>query len=265
MEPMELWMPKAFACGVVHFINSMPNTSCAFETMNEDEREAAVAKAREVIGFSGGGIHKIIADNNAARAVVDKWQAKYGSSFPVRLKTTYYYEMRDDRMLSEREFRVLLGLYSVIGAKSFTKIGWPMIQARAAGFMSPAQLNRKQGPVYSRGQIERACAKLLDRKFVTSLTYNRGERFWTNRMTPEELSSAIIAKKTALIKARQARAELSLRTTDVIKQTLPKCSSPAHDGYLASTSRADIKHMGGHRSEHVSEHVTRNTGVEAPQ
>jgi hypothetical protein len=260
-EPMEQWLTQAFHHAVVEFIDSTSDSKIYFPGMKNKEQEAELARVAKVIGFNSGSPRAFIEGHQAATSKINMWKVGHGSTFNVRLKTSYYFEMRDASMLSERDFRVLVGLYSMVGPKSFAKVGWPMIQARAAGHMRPSDGPGFLGPVYSRGQIERACAELLDRKFIASVTYNRGERFWSHRLSADELAAAVTSKKTTMIKARQARAELNAKTSTAISQTslpLITCSPPARDTRTPRTSRTGTEHVGGHVPVHAPEHVTRN-------
>ena len=234
-EPFEQWLPRIFHYGVVDFIKRTEEGGNDFGLLPHKRQTRAFERAKVAIGFSGGAIEHFVKEHRQAEILLQSSSIK---TFSVRLKTPWYFETRDEGMLSEREFRVLIGIYSVIGPKPFAKIGWPMIQARAAGHLSVADPTKYQGPVYSRGQIERACAELLDRKFVASVTYNRGERFWTHRMSSEELADAVTAKKTSLIKARHARAALNGKLSAAIalaKQPLITCSPPARSESVPET------------------------------
>lgn len=213
---MEAWLLLAFGYAVVEFIDKTSNSGARFSSMEHRKQEAELERVRKAFGFTGGNASDFMFRHRIAAARVNAWTQNHGNTFQVRLKTDYRIEMRDNAMLSERDFRVLIGLYSMIGPKSFAKVGWPMIQARAAGHMRPEDPSKYVGPVYSRGQIERACTELLDRKFIASVTYNRGERFWSHRMSQEELAEAVTTKKTIMIQARRARAELNAKTSAAI-------------------------------------------------
>lgn len=267
-EPMDVWLRRAVVYGVVQFIESTSEPSTDFWRMSRRQQERALHGAQKVIGITLRDVDYYRAAHRKAVNAVAFWKSTHGSTFTVRLKSEYIREVIDEAMLTEREFRVLIGLYSMIGPKSFAKVGWPMIQARAAGHMRPADAGKYLGPVYSRGQIERACAVLLDRKFVASFTYNYGERFWSHRLLADELAAAVKAKKTQMILARQARSERNTRvSTEITERTRPliTCSPPARGKHVTRTSRARPEHVGGHVPEHVPGHVIKNTSAETPQ
>jgi hypothetical protein len=133
------------------------------------------------------------------------------------------FECRDDDEPTERELRVLLGIFSAIGAKSYIKVGWQSIRCRAAGWLTtpPADMaDLPCGPIYSRGQIERTLAELLVRNLIIGATYRRGERYWSNRLTRDELWQAVQNRKLHRAQIRAERATHNAEQSAAIKQVL---------------------------------------------
>lgn len=225
-EPMERWLMGAFCFGVIEFINTTEKRD--FSQLSARERTRCLQRAQDVIGFSS---NRSASDYLMMhRLVINKVAMLSEKTFTVRLKTKYYIEMANESMLSERNFRVLVGLYSLIGPKLFGKAGWPMIQARAAGHLSVSTAKSYLGPIYSRWQIEQAVSELLDRRFLVSVTYNRGERFWSHRLGADELAAAVTSKKTRMVLARHERMALNAKVSLAITnagRALITCRSSA--------------------------------------
>lgn len=201
---------QCFYYGVVQFLDeSREDGYPPLQHLCAKDKEDQMNKARKVMNFQNGSAEDFIRGHKEAAKMLSVWQAQRGKGCTVRLRTDLMFAVvKGD--ITEREMRVLLGIYSMIGAKPYSKIGWPMIQARAAGHMSPAAIlapDATGGPLYSRGQIDRTCVELIDRGLVTCATYKRGERFWTHRLESEELWKLIEQRK---IKKARSNAEKAL-------------------------------------------------------
>ncbi len=205
-ETFETWGKLGFCYGVVHFMDETrdpdtPPFECtSAKGTTTKRRESELQRARDVIGFQGGCPETYLWNYRAASARINSWTMAHGKTFPVRLSRTYYFEVRDEQILTEAQIRIFLGLGSLIGMKDYARAGWPMIQARAAGWLRPLTELEKKGPgvgiLYSRGQIDRAVEELTSRGFLASFTYNNGERWWTHKLTPDELAEKIANRKT---------------------------------------------------------------------
>lgn len=198
-RPFHVLMNEAFALGVVNFIDKSRNKP-GLDFLDSDglEQEAALKAARSVIKFSGGGVSSIAENARRAETKISQWTAKFGPTAQVRIRTDLLLgALHEDGDFTEREFRVLLGLYSAIGAKDFAKVTWHAVRDRASGWIRSSSLlaGPDRGPAYSRGQIDRALAELIARKCVSSATYNRGERFWSNSLSPDELWARVCQRK----------------------------------------------------------------------
>lgn len=191
-DPLEEWMMRAFRYAVVHFINQ---TKTDEETFVE-----SLERARKMIQFKGGLAGEFQDCYFECIRNIAEWTNAHGKTFPTRIPTDWIIDTRNTEMLSEIQLRLLLGINSLIGMKKYVKAGYPMLQARAAGWLRPLTaselcMTKHIGSIYSRGQIDRACRELVARGFIKTFTFNRGERWWTNKMTAEELAMAIAQLK----------------------------------------------------------------------
>ncbi len=198
--PFNELLNTCFDHGVCHYLDSKNDGR---EWRDDQEwRQEAMEDARKTIRFEGGSIESILATEKAACQFERWWQQSGRKTCTVRLRTDLYFDALHRAALSERELRVLLALYSAIGDKQAVVQGWQRIQWRAAGWLTkplpPAQRGVQPcvGPLYPRGQIERTLSKLLNRKLVFCATYNRGERYWSNRLLQEGIWAEIAIRKT---------------------------------------------------------------------
>lgn len=231
-EPLLVLLERIFRYGVVDFLKK---TEPEFLQKSAEENERCFNRARNLIGFKNGTVSDFVTVHREAERGILSFPEK---TFSVRFKTNYLFEIRNESMLTEREFRVLAGIYSVIGSKEFAKIGWPMIQARASGHLSVGNPKRYLGPVYSRSQIEKAIKELLDRKFVSSFTYNKGERFWSHRLLPPELASAVATAKTWAIRAHEERAALNAKMSTAIATRIHANMGPSAKSKLPTAGQS---------------------------
>lgn len=219
----------ALSYGIVNFLDKTRDEGKpAFYNMDSDEKEKAHAKSRSVIGFSGGGAEDTHKESLAADGRRQFWTGRNGSTCEVRFRTDLLFESaRGD--ISEREARVLLGLYSAIGDKPYVKATWQAIQHRAAGWVRPIARSARSnecGPKYSRHQIDRTLLELMERGLVVGATYNRGERFWTNKLTVDELWKHISARKIKQRSAGSSFQKLNAERSKALMETLEKGATP---------------------------------------
>lgn len=230
-ETIREWWQLGLAYGVVHFLNATrepktpPFESTGPKGTTAKRRESELDRARAVIGFDGGSAHYFLELYIRASERERAWTSAHGSSFPVRIGRALLFEAVEKQALTEAQIRIFLGLGSLIGLKDYAKAGWPMIQARAAGWLRPLTEDEKKGPdvgiLYSRGQIDRACKELISRGLVSEFTYNGGERWWSHKLKPDELAEKIANRKTWRLNriADQARrnADVSARINAIKK------------------------------------------------
>ena len=183
---------RCFQSGVAHYLAKQEPGWAA----SKQSRAAAYAKAQPVIGFKGGDpesanqVHKSVSDFER------EWKSTGRKTCWIRLRTDIHFDVRDNQVLSERDWRVLCAVFSAIGDKPMVRIGWKGVQSRAAGWLTPPSANaRPCGPTYPRGQIERSLSKLIERGFVFAATYKHGERFWSHRLDHEELWAEVKSRK----------------------------------------------------------------------
>jgi hypothetical protein len=223
-------LEEAFAHGVIAFIDKTRDEGKPeFRYMTKEKRQTAVEKCRDVIGFSGGSPNSFFDRNERALSQIATWTHRFGSTCTVRVRTDVHYSARDGD-LSEREARVLFGLYSAIGNKPFVKATWQGIQRRAAGWVRgpiTSTVDADCGPIYSRYQIDRALVELLERKLVAGATYNHGERFWSHSLTADELWAQISAHKLRARGAGSAHQQRNAERSRSLKAALEQGGTPA--------------------------------------
>jgi hypothetical protein len=216
--------------GVVHFLRERDLIP---ETWTRQELQRKLPEANDTLRCLEGRPDVL------AEEIAEYWANRgrnLRGSPRVRLSSKLFFEIRDCQMLTETQARVLLGLYSIIGAKAYAKAGWRLIQARAAGLTSPIpdshEGDQGHGPIYTRRRIDLACDELLRRKFVSGFTYNCGERFWSHRISTEAIAKAVAAAKIRRHDTDTSRAEANAKFTrsilahrvlsDVVRRDEPK-------------------------------------------
>jgi hypothetical protein len=223
-QPLHEIMERALWYGTVHFIEATRREAGEGSILTKStrvcDREAELERAQKAMGFKNGNIDAMIA---AYRETQDAMRRHH--SCTVRLKTSYHFDVLNRGALTEAQFRCMIGLYSIIGPKPYARCGYPMLQARAAGWVRPftqeqlAQADTLEaGPIYSRGQLDRACRELIVRGIVHSFTFNRGVRYWSNRATAEEIAGFILKRKTERSAKATRQADVNAKLTAQILQ-----------------------------------------------
>ena len=195
---LEVLLNLAFSYGVC---NMLDKTHGREWRNSKATREKALGDARRAIKFSGGDPERLLAAANDAEHRYSQWLSSGRKTAWVRLRTDIYFSIRDKKSLSERELRILCAVYSAIGDKAAVVVGWKRIQWRAAGWLSQPVDGQSCGPLYPRHQIDRTCAKLKRRGLLFSVTYNRGERYWSHRHNNQQIWDFVKARKKHSIQA----------------------------------------------------------------
>jgi hypothetical protein len=219
--PFEDILTRAIRYGVVSFLDKTDEDGDWRET--EATRDDALKKAQNVIGFDWGNIDRMIEGHEGAEEFVYVWRQSHRKTCDVRVRNDLMFGARDDGEPTERELRILTGIFSAIGDKPCVKICWQSIQCRAAGWLTTPPADTQGlpvGPIYSRGQIERTIAELVARNLVACVTYRRGERFWSHRLTRDELWKAVQDRKLQRARVRAERAAHDAVASAAIKQAL---------------------------------------------
>jgi|GEM_PF-4324772 len=207
---------RCFQFGIAHYLDKQEPGWAA----SKQSHAAAHERAQLVIGFSGGDPARAIEIHKSVSDFEREWKSAGRKTCWVRLRTDIHFDVRDDEVLSERDWRVLCAVYSAIGDKPMVRIGWKRIQSRAAGWLTPPPANaRLCGLLYPRGQIERSLSKLIDRGFVFAATYKHGERFWSHRLNYQELWAEVKARKLRKYSAAMVRRKADeLYSVDIQRQ-----------------------------------------------
>lgn len=188
----------AFGYGACHMLDKSAGREWR---KTKASREKALGDARSAVKFSGGDPERLLAAANDAEHRYSQWLSSGRKTAWVRLRTDIYFSIRDKKSLSERELRILCAVYSAIGDKAAVVVGWRRIQWRAAGWLSLPVDGQPCGPLYPRHQIDRTCAKLKRRGLLFSVTYNRGERYWSHRLNNQQIWDFVKARKMHSIQA----------------------------------------------------------------
>lgn len=186
--PFQELLQQCFGWGVVHYLDKKFGES--WRNQSAKKQEEAISQARVAMNFARGSASDYVGRFTVAQRFSDEWQRSHGQKTAfVRFRTAdLYFHVRDQEIFSERDWRVLAGVYSALGDKRTVTIGWERIQFRAAGWLTRPKLGATAcGPLYPRGQIDRSLRELLDRRYLFGLTYRHGERWWSNRLKHEEL------------------------------------------------------------------------------
>ena len=223
--PWEEQVGRMFGYGVTYYLLGEHGTVGALRSNRSEVEE----EARRVIGFHGGSLNAWIDDHGA----IVKWEAQFaettgGKTFHPRISTNLYFEARNGDGLTERDFKVHVALLSALGSKGYVRLGWKPIQYRAAGYL-------KRPPegvaVYSRGQIERSLRELVARGLWVCYSYGRGknagERYWSNRLTLEQLVAAVCAAKQ---KQQDAYATMQAKAVGLTHAHLPALTNVSENG-----------------------------------
>lgn len=222
-----------------------------------DSWELAAHLGGEQCNMTVGSAEASVTRYHAAAAHVEKWESKYGTSPLVRLTTNIVFELRDGGQISWREFRVLAGLYSVIGAKPFPVIiPLSMIEARHCGFSNQAGLEKgrtaKDCPeALTMKQLRGTVQKLWELKWFARVTPDPHGRatYYSNRMSEDEMREKIFKTRTYKTGFTAERLAKNKELAERIKAAKGTFNSKDEKGTFNSGSPdADNSGKNGHHS-----------------
>lgn len=221
-RPIDDVIDHGFDWGVINFLNAEETRDAEFEEYTDDFpltvdsadtfKDHCLKTAQRRIGFLRGDIDSMLKKTGEVDRFCRNFvRHDYNVRCGVRIRSDLMFEVRNaarektkNGVMSEKDFRVLAGAYSLLGVKSYAKIGWPMFQARAAGHLSPGDLEKAKagkmhGPIYTRRQIDTSLAHLVRFGWLRTAGWGNGvqvgERYWSHRLDEKALQESVRTAK----------------------------------------------------------------------
>jgi hypothetical protein len=187
------------------------------------EHVAAMLGARE-FGIKPGSVQISIGRFDALDKFRTRFESANGPDATVRIKKDLVFEARDGRGISYREFAVLCGLYSIIGAKDYpVRVTRDQVRRRMLGYKSAAVADRELAKredgakLLTIRQTSSTLEKLHERRFFARARANARQTYYSNRLSQEELEKKLIEGKTYSAKFRQKRIQRDAALMATIK------------------------------------------------
>jgi hypothetical protein len=166
-----------------------------------DSWELAARIGAQVCAITIGTLESALARHNEVSKHHEKWEERNGADPLVRIKKHIMFNIRDARILSMREFRVLAAIYSSIGRSPYRAITEPVIRVRAVGCKCKSIFDAENGllPVLlTEKQIRGTVTSLHETGWFARITPHRHGRktFYSHRLTDSELRERLFASLT---------------------------------------------------------------------
>jgi hypothetical protein len=196
-----------------------------------DEQLQAVAGA-QYLQTTILNIEGVLAHHARLSRLVKEFEEKHGTDARVRIRTDWFFEVRDNKGMSYPEFAVLAAIYSKIGdALGPVRILQDEIWKRAHGFKSDrvfrAEMNCRRKPFLTPRQVRSIIERLHARNFFARITYGRRQTYYSNRLSSKELADHVFRAKTQRSLARQTRICADADLTKRIQAARRKRAGPA--------------------------------------
>jgi hypothetical protein len=143
----------------------------------------------------------------------------------VRIRDDIYWRVRDRKALTEREFRVLCGIYSAIGDHKMRRLTREELQQRSLGYPS-GKRDLQVEKWMTTHEIRKTRDKLHQLKFFVMLTYARRQTYYSHRLSKEELHSQILESKTRSAERRRMHRDDSAELTRQVKERIKELAHP---------------------------------------
>lgn len=201
------------------------------ETGLKSETELTAHLGRECAGVDGGTVDGFRRGYQKAAGIIAS-MARFGNSPTVRVSTALVFEARDNAGISERELRLYCALLSCVGAKDYpVKVTRRVLAMRAQGLHTNVMVKEHPKAVLlTPRQVNYTLDRLHERKMFARCRANERETFYSTRMTAEQLTAAVIAKKTYRAKFKAERLKADNFVRDQIEAAKSRLTSHTVNG-----------------------------------
>lgn len=177
----------------------------------EDEEHYYVVFASLKYNIKIYDIHSILDKHKAIVNFISYYEYKYGKDVRVKIHVDLLLDTKNNRF-DYNLFRLYCAIKSVLGKKSFCRITSDRLRYRMQGYKSQKvyEIDCAQDKLLTRRQIEARIEKLIRKKFVSTITYNRRLKFFSTRYRDKQLEDLVvnsISLSKALKAERKARSE----------------------------------------------------------
>lgn len=162
--------------------------------------EEVMAELRRRLKFTGGSMRGLVTEWMRC----DRFLSDYKKTFPssvglVRIRADLCWDAKNDAGLTERQFRVLAAVYSVLGNKPFSQVTREQIIYRAAGCVSRKVFEgwASRSEPYTEKEIRTTIATLEAKHLFRTCVFRRRQKFFTNRLSEADLYAQVIQFKTS--------------------------------------------------------------------
>lgn len=156
-------------------------------------------------------INSLLEKHKAINSFISYYEYKYGKDVRVKVHIELLLDAKDNRFPYDL-FRLYCGIKSVLGKKPFCRITSDRLRFRMQGYKSQKvyEMEFGQDKLFTRRQIEARIEKLINKKFISTVTYNRRLKFFSSRYKDKQLEDLVV-NSISLSKAfkaeRKARSE----------------------------------------------------------
>lgn len=189
-----------------------------FDDCDSDDLNIIIASNRFGYNLKRPPFPDIKEGYNKAETYINEYESEYGKDAYIRVRIDIFNMLRSGTM-PERKFRILVGLYSVIGNKKYSAVTYEQIKYRSMGYKSRSVFESEvkaasRKPLYSERQIGLTIGQLEIEGWFTSFRPNNRKKYYSIRLSLEALakvlaealsfkefkSDALINKKRILLK-----------------------------------------------------------------
>jgi hypothetical protein len=181
--------------------NSMSAEELQGEEMNEgvSDWQLCAAIGCRVLGFVKNRLSSNVEEYDGCLKHIVPWRKRNGNDPIARIKRDLLLGCLKNSGISMREFRILAGIYSVIGRKSHACIGLRLIRARAHGCKTPGIMEKESIPeILTPKQARLTVQRLHELGWFARVTPDPHGRktYYSHRLTRDQLREIIFTKLT---------------------------------------------------------------------
>jgi hypothetical protein len=201
-EPWERRLSAIIRYAIIEFARKtgiLTGGASDWRGMNATDAEAAMEKLRQILKFNSGNLKTMVDDWKSTTLHVEEFLRRHPrGNVQVRVRSDLMFQSRDEVGLSERELRILIGVYSAIGGREVACVPLETIGYRACGCGTKAIFDAEttKPQTFTRKQLRATVRALEWDSWFVAAVFNRRQKFYSNSLHPAELRQKIIELKT---------------------------------------------------------------------
>ncbi len=209
------------------------------------EQDDALVAAAETLGVRLGNRGRFMQESKEVARFVRDFEYRFGGDRQVRLLAPMVWEVVHSKT-SERDLRVLAGIFAALGVRSYRRITIDEIIRGASACKSSAVFNAWEGklPPLTRDQVRYTLDGLEGRNLFVRFCYRQRQSFFASATTGREALVEMVTRAKVKASTASARRQADQLASAEIERRIAAFGAPIQAGSHTSgdDSSGDFPH-----------------------